>query len=267
MERTSRWLIVSIIIAGIGIIFFAGKLGYDYGLKQARKAGAAVFSEASSEMVSSETSSENMSEGLADENSQTSDYTEDPYRKIKKRIGCTTLVEGNVLEMGGFELELLDVEYTQEHGDWIGSEGLVELFIQQADENMNILSDEQYIVLHMRATAKEEKTYNYEAGVNRLPVQNFRVFFCDMEQESVAGYEVFGAGGDVYENKDAANMFVLDLDYEETKEFTVVFVDTDSVLRTNEELYMIFTPNISGGGIVSGSEADVWKGLIQHVEN
>lgn len=258
MERTSRWLIASIIIVGIGILFFAGKLGYDYISKQAHKAGTAVSSEASSG---------NMSEDATDGNSQTSDYAEDPYHKIKQRIGCTTLVEGSVLEIGGFKLELLDVEYTQEHGDWIGSEELVELFIQQADANMNILSDEQYIVLHMRATAKEEETYNYEAGVNRLPVQNFRVFFCDMEQESVAGYEVFGAGGDVYENKDAANMFVLDLDYEETKEFTVVFVDTDNVLRTKEELYMIFTPNISGGGIVSGSEADVWKGLIQHVEN
>lgn len=78
---------------------------------------------------------------------------------------------------------------------------------------------------------------------------------------------MFGAGGDVYENKDAGNMFVLDLGYEETKEFMVVFVDTDNVLRTKEEQYMVFTPNISGVGIVSGSEADVWKGPIQHVEN
>lgn len=177
MERTSRWLIASIIIVGIGIIFFAGKLGYDYGLKQAHKADTAVSSEASSVPVSSEAFSENMSEEATDGKSQTSDYAEDPYRKIKQRIGCTTLVEGSVVEMGGFELELLDVEYMQEHGDWIGSEDLVELFIQQADENMNILSDEQYIVLHMRATVKEEKTYNYEVGVNRLPVQNFRVFF------------------------------------------------------------------------------------------
>lgn len=262
MERTSRWLIVSIIIVGIGILLFAGKLGYEYISKQSPKTtGAASSSEASGK--------DGLENTVAEGTDEKSVYTEDPYYKIKRASGFSDLEEGNTLVVGGYELELLNIEYTKTCGDWMLNDGMTADWIGQVDENHNILSDEQYIVLHIRVTAKEEcSPYVSKEEVSQYPVGNFRMWFYDTDQNLDSGYEIYAAGGDAYADGDPATApWVVDLNYGETKEFEVVFVDSDLRFCQKEPFYMVLAPNISGMVPSSDIKGDIWKGFIRYVEN
>lgn len=250
MERTSRWLIISIIIVGLGILACIGKVGYDYISKQ-------------NKVKQTETAtSSDVSEGTGEYGTSTQEsYMEDPYFKIKRETGLSGLEEGTVLEVAGYELEMLSMEYIQEYGDWrlpYGNSGSI-------GQKM----DEPCVVFHMKVTASEEfLPYVYKEGISQYPVQNAHLLFFNEDQELIGGYEVYGTGGDGYVDGPAeTGPYVVDLNYGETKEFEIAFKDEDHLFRQDKPFYIVLNPSISGVAASGAVEGDIWKGFLRYVEN
>lgn len=250
MERTSRWLIISIIIVGLGILACIGKIGYDYISRQ-------------NKIKKTETAtSSDVSEGTGEYGTSTQEsYMEDPYFKIKREMGISGLEEGNTLEVAGYELEMLSMDYVQEYGDWRLPYGVTGSVGQKMDEPC--------IVFRMKVTAAEEfEPYVYKEEISQYPVQNTLLFFLNAEQEPIGGCEVYATGGDGYVDGAAeTGPYVVDLYYGETKEFEIAFKDEDHLFQQNEPFYIVLDPNISGVAASGSVEGDIKKGFLRYVEN
>lgn len=251
MKHTERWLIVSIVIIGLMIILLGVRMFQNYSAQVSRV-------NATTENTESDVISESADSVSATE--------EQPYGKI-----CNTLSISEIVEMteplycGGYKLEVTGVDITRENMGWLLADEFIEGLVGDLAENGDILSEEQYIAIHIRLTACEEYLPYVEEGVtNEISLNTMRLELFTEEQELTSSCEEM-VGVSESDGMGAKDLYQVNFEYGESKELDIIFVDSAKVLTTEEKSIAVLKFNPSG--MDYGVASDLRKGMVLDVPN
>lgn len=254
MKHTERWLTISLIVVGLTILLL----------------GVQLFRNYSAEVSRANTTTEPVSTDTTSEETNSTEMTEEPTEESPDQELCRVLNISEAVEMSeplycaGYKLEVTGVDVTRENGGWIMSEGLLEGLADLA-ENGDILSEEQYIVVHFRLTPYEEYLPYVEAGkVTETTLNTLRLNLLteEMEWANLCNEPV---GLSESDGTDVKSTYLVQLEYGVPREFDLIFIDTPKALATEENLTAVLTFNPSG--IEYGGSSDVRKGVVLDVSD
>lgn len=248
MKHTERWLVVSIIIIGLTVILLGIRLLRDYS-GQVRRAN---------------TTTENMNTATntgSTDSASLSVTEEQPYGKIIQRLGGIELVEmPEPIYTGGYKLEVTGVDITRKNEGWLLDDGVIPYCVENWAENGDILSEEQYVVVHIKLTAYEEYyPYVQEGMISEICVGNMRFHTYTEQQEAIDGWSE-AVGLSESDGTDYKSLYMLNLEFGETRELDVIFLDSEKILLTEENPILVLTYNPSGGNVF-----ELEKGMVLHV--
>ncbi len=257
MKHTERWLTISLIVVGLTILLLGFRLLRNYSAEVSR-------ANATTEPVSTDTASED-----SDPADETEGSTEEsPDRELCRALNISETVEmSEPLYCAGYKLEVTGVDVTRENRDWIMIDGLLEGLADFA-ENGDILSEEQYIMVHVRLTPYEEYLPYVEAGKateTYLNTLRLELLTEELEEFNLCNEPV---GLSESDGTDARDTYLVSLEYGVPRELDLIFIDTPKApktLATEENLTAVLTFNPSG--IELGSSIDVRKGVVLDVSD
>lgn len=254
MKHTERWLTISLIVVGLTILLLGFRLLRNYSAEVSR-------ANATTEPVSTDTASED-----SDPADGTEGSTEgSPDQELCRALNISETVEmSEPLYCAGYRLEVTGVDVTRENRGWIMIDGLLEGLADLA-ENGDILSEEQYIVVHFSLTPYEEYLpYVEEGKVTDISLNTLRLNLLteELEWANLCNEPV---GLSESDGTDIKSTYLVSLEYNVSREFDLIFIDTPKVLATEENLTAVLTFNPSGGEV--GSSIDVRKGVVLDVSD
>lgn len=257
MKHTERWLTISLIVVGLTILLLGFRLLRNYSAEVSR--ANATTEPVSTDIASEDSDPADETEGLTEES---------PDQELCRALNISETVEmSGPLYCAGYKLEVTGVDVTRENRGWIMIDGLLEGLADLA-ENGDILSEEQYIVVHVRLTPYEEYLPYVEAGKateTYLNTLRLELLTEELEEFNLCNEPV---GLSESDGTDARDTYLVSLEYGVPRELDLIFIDTPKApktLATEENLTAVLTFNPSG--IEYGSSSDVRKGVVLDVSD
>lgn len=251
MKHTERWLTVSLIIIGLTILLL----------------GIRMFRNYSAQVSQANATTENTgTDSTLEQDNLGSDIEAQPYYAI-----CNTLNISEVVEMpeplycGGYKLEITGVDVTKENQNWILNKEFLVNEAEEFSEDWDILSEEQYIAVHLTLTPYEEYLPYVEEGVTSqfyLNAMNLRFF---TEQQEFIEYHGEPMGLSASDGMEDKALYQVDLEYGVPRQLDIIFVDSQKVLTTEENPIIVLQFNPSG--MEYGVAPDLRKGVVLDVPN